>query len=67
MPLTMRKGILHVEEYFGETYCNVLQHITLHFSELQFIAVLFAEIESTFTCTNLKTSGVHSQKNYFHG
>ena len=46
MPLTMRKGILHVEEHFGETYCNVLQHITLHFGELQFIAVLFAEIES---------------------
>ena len=40
----MRKSILHVEENFGDSYCCVLQHITLHFSELQFIAVLFAEL-----------------------
>jgi len=39
-------GILHVEEYFGDTHCNVLQHITIHFGELQFIAVLLAESES---------------------
>ena len=39
-------GILHVEEYFGDTYCNMLQHITLHFSELRFIVVLLAESES---------------------
>ena len=41
----MMKGILLVVDYFGETYCNVLQHITLRFSELQSIAVLIAEIE----------------------
>ena len=39
----MRKGILHIEEYFGD--CNALQHITLHFSALQLIAVLLAESE----------------------
>ena len=35
----MRKGILHIEEYFGD------QHITRNFSELQLIAVLLAESE----------------------
>ena len=52
----MRKGILHVKEYFEETHCNVLHHITL-------------QAESTFTFqpnSYLKTPGVHSQKNYFH-
>ena len=56
-PWTMRRGNLHVEENFEETHCNVLHHITL-------------QAESTFTFqpnSYLKTPGVHSQKNYFHG
>ena len=41
----LRRGILHIEEYFGDTFCNLLQHITLHFSELQLIKVLLVESE----------------------